>query len=336
MTAGSGTPIPPQGEASGGPEGPLDVSPAGWKDILVRVRKRLVRDRISLAAGSLSYHWFLAFFPAIIAGLGFLALVNLSGGTLHHLIHGLDKALPAGASGVFDAAVKAATRRSSASVAALVVGIGIALWSASGGISAFQQTLDVAYEVPVSRKFLGRRIRSVPMMAAIVVLGGLGAGLIIFGAPIGSAIEGPFPFHGIAFSIVWNVIRWGGAIVCMTLLYSALYYLGPNRETPRWQWVSPGGLFATAIFLAASLGFSYYVSAFGNYGKTYGSFAGVAIFIFWLYLVGLASLAGAELNAELERQAAMAAGDPQARAGAEDLEGEGKGRQVSASRRAAS
>lgn len=334
MSERGGTPIPPQQDADRGPEGPLDISPTGWKQTLLRVRKRMVRDRVPLAAGGLAYHWFLAFFPAVIAGLGFLALINVSGGTLHHLTHGIDKALPAGASGVFDAAVKAATKRSSATVTAAVVGIAIALWAASSGTSAFQQTLDVAYEVPVSRKFLGRRIRSVPMMAAIVVLGGFGGGLIIFGAPIGSAIEGPFPFHGVAFEIVWNAIRWGGAIVLLTLLFSVLYYLGPNRESPRWQWVSPGGLFATAIFLAASLGFSYYVSAFGNYGKTYGSFAGVAIFIFWLYLVGMASLLGAEINAELERQAAAAGGDPKARATADELEG-GDERSAT-SRRAAS
>jgi membrane protein len=309
--------IPAQTKDAPGPDSPLELGRGGWRDIVKRSVKEFQRDRAAMTAGSLAYHWFLALFPALIALLGLTSLAGLSAGTVHHLEHGLDKALPSGVANVFNSAITTALGRSSSgSLTAVIVGMLIALWSASSGMTALQTGLDIAYDVPTDRKFIAKRLYAIPLMVATAVLGAIATALIVFGAPLGSAIEGHVGLTGAAFIVVWTIVRWVLTIIVITVLFSVFYYLGPNRESPRWQWVSPGGLLGSAIFLAASLGFSFYVSKFGSYAKTYGTFAGVVILIFWLYLTGIATMLGAEVNAEAEREAAAEAGHPQARASA--------------------
>ena len=259
--------------------------------------------------------------PALIALLGFVSLVNLGTAQVDNLVNGLSKALPGSAAGVFTTAVTAAQHHKSGSLATVIVGLLVAVWSASGGMAALETELDVAYEVPTNAKFAKKRLKALILMLCTVVLGGIASIFIVEGGPLGTGIESHMPVHGTAFLVVWNIVRWGITVILVSLLFSSYYYFGPNRETPRWQWVSPGGVIGTLIFLAASLGLSFYVAKLGNasYAKTYGALAGVVLLMLWLYLAGVAVLLGGEINAETEREAAAQAGHPGARASAQTV-----------------
>ncbi|MGH2707541.1 MAG: YihY/virulence factor BrkB family protein, partial [Actinomycetota bacterium] len=232
---------------------------------------------------------------------------NVGPGLLENLTGGVKDILPGDAGNVLADALKNAEGQGQrASLVAAIIGVAVALWSASSAMVALQGGLDVAYDVSSerSRKFLKKRLIAFGLIVVTAVLGGAASALIVFGEPLGEVVRKALPF-GELFVPLWTALRVIATILAIAVLFAVFYYLGPNRESPRWRWISPGGVAGALIWLLASLAFSFYVSSFGSYGKTYGSVAGVALLILWLYLSALAVLVGGELNAELERQAAM-------------------------------
>lgn len=287
----------------GEPDQPTDVALAGWKATAKRTLQRAKRDRLSMMAGSIAYHSFLALFPVVIALLGITQLLHLGSSQVEQLVKGIGKALPHGASSVLTNAVTSAQHRTGGAIGVVVVAVLISIWSASGAMTTVETGLDIAYGVPEERKFVAKRLRALSLLGITVLLGGVASVLVVFAKPLGHAIESHVPLSGTAFTATWTVLRWVAALLLVVTLFSLLFRYGPNRQPPRWRWLSVGGIVATLVWLASSLGLSFYDSATGSYGKTYGALAGVVVLLFWFYLTSLAILIGAQINAELEREA---------------------------------
>ena len=187
----------------------------------------------------MAFYWFLAVFPALLAAVGLLGLVNAGATATESINDAVRSVLPGDAARVLtDAVTKAGEQSDGAAVVATLVGLGIALWSASAGMVAMQTGLDVAYDVPQDRTFVKKRLVAFALLGVTAVLGGLATVMLVFGQPIGDAVRDDFPMGG-AFVLVWTAVRWAVAIVSVMVLFAAFYYLAPNRDSPKWAWVSP-------------------------------------------------------------------------------------------------
>jgi membrane protein len=285
------TPIPTKTAGSGEPNSPLDLSAHDYKATAKRVFKEFKQDRVTLVAAGMAFYWFLAVFPALIAAVGVIDLAGLGPQVLDSINQSIGTTIPGGAGELLTTAIETASSASrGTSLLAATIGIVLALYSATAGMVALQEGLDVAYDVPQSRKFFKKRAVALLLVVATGVMGGLSGPL--------------FASNG----VIWSVLGWLVLIVSVITLLAIFYYIGPNREKPNWKWVSPGGLLGAFIFLMTSGAFSVYVGNFAKYGETYGPLAGVVILLFWLYLTGIAIMLGGEVNAELERQTAMREG----------------------------
>jgi membrane protein len=292
----------------GGPEDPLDIGASGWRKTIRRTLEEIKRDRITIIAAGVAFYWFLAIFPLLFAAVGLITLLRITPDAAQAIKDVLDTLLPDGAAKVLTNAVTTSQTRATASgLTALLIGIALALWGASSGMAATQVGLDVAYDVPDDRTFVKKRLMSLVLILATLVLGGIAVVLLVFGEPLGGYVRDAIG-AGEYFVWLWTAVRWVLALLAIVTLFALFYFIGPNRQPPSWSWLSPGGILATVIWVVASVLFSVYVSNFGgSYARTYGALAGVIVLVLWLYITALAILVGAELNGELERERALRA-----------------------------
>jgi membrane protein len=192
-----------------------------------------------------------------------------------------------------------------------VIGLAVALWSASSYVGAFMRASNAIYEREEGRPFWKLRPTQLAVTLVMVVLLALVGIAVVVTGPLASAIAGPIGLSDTAVT-VWNIAKWPVLLAVVMLLLAILYYWTPNVKPPKFKWITPGSVVAVVIWIIASAAFAFYVANFGSYNKTYGSLAGVVIGLIWLWISNIAVLFGQELNAELERERELEAGDHRA------------------------
>jgi membrane protein len=282
-----------------GAEQPTDIPKAGWMDVGRRVKSEIKDDRVPLVSAGVAFYAMLALFPAITALISIYGLVA-DPGEVEQQINDLAGGLQGGAGDLIaDQASSIAQAGTGALTAGLAISILAALWTASSGMHGLMQALTVANNEEETRGFIKRRAVALALTIVGIVVVILAIGVVV-GVPI--AME----FVGLGAVGEWaiRILRWPLIGLVIAGVLAVIYRYGPDRDEPRWRWVSAGAVVATVLWLLGSIAFSIYVSNFGNYNETYGALAGVIVLLLWLFLSAFVVILGAEINSELEHQTA--------------------------------
>jgi membrane protein len=280
------------------PDAPTHLSKRTWLGTLKRTLREFKEDDLTLLAAALTYYGILSLFPALLVLLSLLGLAGQS--TIDTLLQNIDAIAPSATNDVITRAVKNLQGSNSAAGVAFVIGIAGALWSASGYVGGFMKASNVIYEVEEGRKFWKLKPLQILVTLMIVVLITAIVLAIVVSGPIAQRVGAIIGLGDTAVT-VFNIVKWPVIAVIVSQIFAFLYWVSPNVKQPGYRWISPGGIIAVVLWIAASAAFAVYVANFGSYSKTYGSFAAVIIFLVWLWITNLVMLLGAEFNAEVER-----------------------------------
>lgn len=277
---------------------PSGVPPRGWKDILLRVKSEVVADDISTQAAALAFYGMLAIFPALVALVSVYGLLA-DPVDVERQLNALAVLLPGAARDVVSGQLHAIVTNSSGSLGlGAIAGIFGALWSASSGVASLIKGINLAYDEKETRGFFKTRGLALLFTIALILFVTVAFALVAVLPGILGVHEGP-----IAWAL--SIARWPFLAAGVLLGLGVLYRYAPDRERARWRWVTWGSAIAAVIWLVASIGFSVYVSNFGNYDKTYGAIGGVIVLLLWFYVSSFVILLGAEINSEIEAQTAQ-------------------------------
>ncbi|MFF2788016.1 YihY/virulence factor BrkB family protein [Streptomyces sp. NPDC058049] len=290
------------------PDRPTELPGRSWKAVLRGTVKEFKDDELADRAAALTYCGVLALFPALLVLVSLLGLAGES--ATKQVLDNLQKLAPGSARDVITGAVQQLQGHSGVGSLLAVVGLVVAVWSASGYIAAFIRTSNAVYDMPEGRpvwKVLPLRLA---LTVTLMVLACASALIVVFSGSLARQAGTALGIGDTALTL-WSIAKWPVLVLLVTVMIAILYWAAPNAKGRGFKWVTPGSLLALAIWMAASAGFAFYVANFASYNKTYGTLAGVIIFLVWLWITNLAILLGLEFDAEMARQRAIAGGLPE-------------------------
>jgi YihY family inner membrane protein len=289
-----------------GPERPTQLGRGSWWAALKGTVREFRVDSLNDWAAALTYYAVLSIFPALLV---LVSVIGLAGrGTVQALAANLGRVAPGSVNEILRTAVENLQHSQGSAGVIALVGLGAALWSASGYVAAFMRASNAIYDVPEGRPIWKTVPLRLGVTVVVMVLLAVSAAAVVLTGGVAARV-GRLLGIGSAGVTAWNLAKWPVLLLVVSFLFALLYWASPNARQG-FRWVTPGGILAVVVWVLLSAGFALYVANFGSYNKTYGSLAGVIVFLVWLWLSNMAILLGAELNAELERRRAVEAGLP--------------------------
>jgi membrane protein len=287
------------------PEGPTDLKARSWGGVLKRTVSEFKEDNLTDWAAALTYYGILAIFPALIVLVSLLGLIGES--ATDPLKENLGTVAPGPAQEIFTNAIENLEGSRGAAGVFFIVGILVAIWSASGYIAAFMRASNAIYDMEEGRPIWKTLPVRVGLTVALVVLTAVSAVAVAVSGGLAKEVGNLLGLGDTAVT-VWNIAKWPALLLIVSFMFALLYWAAPNVKHPKFRWISPGGVLAVIGWVIASAAFAFYVANFGSYNKTYGALAGPIVFLVWLWISNIMILLGAEFNAELERGRAIEAG----------------------------
>ncbi|MBT2498251.1 YihY/virulence factor BrkB family protein [Agromyces sp. ISL-38] len=288
------------------PESPREITKRSWVYVLRKSFREFADDECPDRAASLTYFGVLALFPGLLAIASLLALLGQGEKAMDELFGIVERFAPGEALDV----IREPLEDFSASPAAgwaFVTGLVLGIWSASGYVRAFSKAMNRIYEIdegrPLWKLIPLQLLVTILAIVLIVVI----ATILVVSGPIADAIGSALGI-GESVQVVWEIVKWPVLAFAVIFGIAVLYYATPNAKQPKFRWISIGAAIAIFLVVLASAAFALYVANFSSYDRTYGSLAGVIIFLLWLWLANVALLFGAEFDAELERGRQLQAG----------------------------